>query len=71
MVLPSVLFDLSSLSIVTTFNNFMNISSAGFSYTGTIQDIWNYALGATSSNTFRNQTALTNYASIPNGWKGL
>ena len=69
--LPTTLFNLGSLSIVTSFNGFMNSSSGTYSHTGTIQDVWNYATSATSVNTFLNQTSLSNYASIPNGWKGL
>jgi hypothetical protein len=68
--LPSVLFNLANLSIVTDFTRFMGVSSTGYSATGTIQDIWNYTT-ATSSEAFKNDTSLTNYASIPNGWKGL
>jgi hypothetical protein len=72
MSLPSVLFDLTALSIVTTFNNMMNTGLTSYSNTGTVQDIWNYTSGSeTHLNTFRNQTALSNYASIPNDWKGL
>jgi hypothetical protein len=71
IVLPPILFDLSVLNIVTSFNEFMNTAGSGFSATGTIQDVWNHALSATHSNTFKNQTALSNYASIPNNWKGL
>ena len=69
--LPLVMFDLSVLNIVTDFTNFMNITSPVNSSNGIIQDIWNYALSATSLNALVNQTALTNYASIPNAWKGL
>lgn len=71
MALPSVLFDTSNLSIVTTFVNFMRAGAPSFSNTGIIQDVWTYATIATSTNAFLNQTALTNYASIPNNWKGL
>jgi hypothetical protein len=71
IALPSVMFDLSALSIVTSFSFFMFTNSGLNSNTGTIQDIWNYALSATSTSTFEKQTALTNYASIPNSWKGL
>jgi hypothetical protein len=71
LVLPSRLFDLSNLVIVTTFENFMRVASTSYSFTGTIQDIWNYATGAISTNAFSNQTAISNYSSIPNGWKGL
>lgn len=71
IALPSVLFNLSNLSIVTNFNYFMQTGSTSYSNTGTIQDVWNYATSATSVNAFLNQTSITNYASIPNGWKGL
>lgn len=71
LALPTRMFNLSNLSAVTTFAHFMNALNTSYSNTGTIQDIWNYATSATSTNAFLNQTALTNYASIPNGWKGL
>ena len=71
IVLPGSIFNQSNLSIVASFANFMSATSTSFSNTGTIQDIWNYATGATSTDAFLNQTALTNYASIPNAWKGL
>ncbi len=71
IVLPSVIYNLSSLSIVVSFASHMYAGSTLYSNTGTIQDVWNYATSAISTNAFFNQTALTNYASIPNGWKGL
>jgi hypothetical protein len=70
MALPTTLFDLSVLSAVTNFDFFMGVSQTSYSPTGTIQDIWNYT-SATSVDAFKNCTALTNYASIPNAWKGL
>lgn len=70
LVLPTRMFNLSNISIVTNFSNFMNASSTAYSNTGTIQDIWNYT-SATSTNAFLNQTSLSNYVSIPNSWKGL
>jgi len=48
VILPTTLFNLTNLSIVTSFNNFLKASSTGNSGTGTIQDIWNYALSAAS-----------------------
>lgn len=71
IILPSVIFNTANLSIVTTFNNFMQAASVGYSHTGTIQDIWNYATSAISTNAFLNQTDLDNYADIPPDWKGL
>jgi len=65
------MFNLTALGIVTTFNDFMDVSDVADSATGTVQDIWNYALIAASVDAFRNQTALSNYAAIPNDWKGL
>lgn len=65
------MFDTSVLNIVTTFALFMRVSGTSFSATGTVQDVWNFATSATSTDAFLNQTALSNYASIPNGWKGL
>lgn len=69
VTLPSEIFDLSNLSIVTTFDEAFSDTAAKF--TGTIQDIWNFALSSTSVNTFLNQTDISNFASIPNDWKGL
>lgn len=69
LVLPVIMFDLSVLNIVTSFDRFMHISSTSYSFTGTIQDIWNYATSAISTQAFFNQIALTNYASIPVSWK--
>ena len=71
ITLPSIIFNTSNLSIVTNFNYYMAAASTSYSNTGTTQDIWNYATSATSLNAFINQTSITNYASIPNGWKGL
>lgn len=71
LTLPTRMFNLSNLSIVSTYNEFMSQFSVSYSNTGTVQDIWNYATSATHANTFLNQTGLTNYASIPNDWKGL
>lgn len=69
IVLPSVLFDLSKLSIVTYFDDFMNVASTSYSATGTIQDVWNYIPGgAVVVGAFRNQTGILNYASIPAGY---
>ena len=42
LALPSVLFDLPSLSKVTTMAFFLYQNTTGDSATGTIQDIWNY-----------------------------
>jgi hypothetical protein len=70
-VVGAEMFNLSNLSIVTTFDKFMQVYNASNSSTGTIQDIWNYATSATHADAFTNQTALTNYADIPNDWKGL
>lgn len=71
LVLPSVMFDLTKLNIVTTFDYFADQINGVYSWTGTIQDVWNYAISSTSVNTFRNQISMSNYASIPDGWKGL
>lgn len=71
LILPTRLFNLSNLSIVTTFWYFMALTTETDSYTGTIQDIWNYAPSAVHTYAFYKQTALSNYASIPNDWKGL
>lgn len=71
MVFPTRIFNVTNLSIVTTFLRFMEVLSTPASSTGTIQDIWNYAPTATRTNAFLNQTSLTNYAAIPNTWKGL
>ena len=69
--LPATIFNLAAINIITNFNGFLTATSASYSATGTIQDIWNYATSATKTNAFSNQTAITNYADIPNDWKGL
>lgn len=70
LVLPTRLFNLSNISIVTTFYYFMYTTSSTYSNTGTIQDIWNYTSGSPSiTNAFFNQTALSNYGDIPAAWK--
>ena len=68
VVLPTRLFNLSNLSIVTNFNNFIGQSTTSNNVTGTIQDIWNYTT-ATSVAAFRNTINIANYASIPAAWK--
>lgn len=69
IILPSVIWDLSRVSVVTNISNFMVVSAVGYSATGTIQDIWNYVTPATRSGAFTNQTSITNYADIPADWK--
>jgi hypothetical protein len=67
IVLPTRLFNLSLITSATEFFDFMYTGSASYSNTGTIQDIWNYS--TSGGRAFRNQTALSNYASIPTAWK--
>lgn len=71
LILPSVMFNLANLSIVTNFLGFMQTGSVSYSFTGTVQDIWNYATSAASLNAFTNQISLTNYYEIPFDWKGM
>ena len=68
--LPTTIFNLSTIHLVigTGFENFMNCTSTAYSNTGTIQDIWT-GMATAQPNAFKNQTSLTNYASIPSGWK--
>lgn len=68
-VLPSSIFNLSNLSIVTTFQYFMYALNTSYSFTGSVQDIWTYAPTANHTRCFHNQTSLSNYASIPSDWK--
>jgi len=67
------LFDLTKLGIVTNFSEFINPQNTGYSPTGTVQDIWNYATHPSliTDYAFRYATGLTNYADIPNDWKGV
>lgn len=67
IALPDLLFDLASLSIVTTFARFMDGNGAN-SPTGIIQPIWNYT-AAISTIAFKYCFSLTNYAIIPVAWK--
>jgi hypothetical protein len=71
MSLPTRLFNLSALNIVTNMSRFMETSNTAYSNLGTIQDIWNYATSATSVNAFLNQTSISNYVDIPFDWKGM
>ena len=67
------IFDLTKLNIVTAFDGFIYPENTSYSPTGTVQDIWNYAThpSLTKSYAFMNTIGLTNYADIPNDWKGL
>lgn len=69
LVLPSVIWNLANVSIVTNISNFMAASSTSYSHTGVLQDIWNYVTPATRTSAFLNQTSITNYADIPATWK--
>jgi hypothetical protein len=69
LAVPATLFDTTKLGIVSGFDYFLFVDTAVYSATGTMQDIWTYATSATSAQAFRNNTSLTNYASIPVGWK--
>jgi hypothetical protein len=71
LILPSVMFNLANIPVNCDFTTFMYVSSTGYSATGTIQDVWNYATSGSHSNAFTKQTSISNYASIPDGWKGL
>lgn len=68
---PTEIFDTSVLHIVTTFEYAMQQSPAK-SMLGVMQDIWNYTSGTVlKTNCFIGDISLSNYESIPNGWKGL
>lgn len=71
LILPSIIFNLSSLNIVTDMDGFMEVIDVNDSYSGTIQDIWLYATNALHYKAFLNQTNLTNYSNIPSDWKNL
>ena len=61
----------ASTALTTTTSAFQDI---GAGMLGTVSDLWNAANfpNITSyANTFTGATGLTNYAAIPNGWKGL
>ena len=70
LILPTRLFNLSNINKVVSFNQFMYAASPTYSFSGTTQDIWNYSGSSViRTQAFYNQTALTNYASIPAAWK--
>jgi hypothetical protein len=71
IALPARIFDLSALSIVTSFRSFMYATNTSDSHTGTIQDIWNHSTPTEKQNAFYNQTSITNYVDIPFEWKGM
>ena len=67
--MPSVMFDLSKINIVTSWQNMFNQNSTTNSPLGSVQDIWNYAsAGSVKTDCFNNCTQLTNYTSIPVEW---
>ena len=70
LALPTSIFNLSALQ--TKRPNMINCfftTSAANSHTGTVQPIWNYITITTNNSCFTNNTALTNYSSIPTRWK--
>jgi hypothetical protein len=71
LVLPAQLFNPVNISKVTHWTGFMEVASTADRFTGTMQDVWtgHTMPQADHGNAFRNQTALTNYASIPADWK--
>ena len=67
--MPSVMFDLSKINIVTSWQNMFNQTSTTNSPSGTVQDIWDYASPtATKTGCFQNCTGLANYMDIPVSW---
>lgn len=71
LTLGDEMFNLAEIYRVSSFVDFMRVTVTAFSHTGTIQDIWNYAISALSTNAFVNQTGISNYTYIPDLWKGL
>lgn len=68
--LPTRLFNLSNLSVVTNFSYLYYHSTSSQSNIGTTQDIWNYTTGATITNAFINNSSLDNWLDIPAAWGG-
>ena len=67
--MPTVMFDLSKINIVTSWASMFNQNSTTNSPLGSVQDIWNYAsAGSVKTDCFNNCTQLTNYTSIPVEW---
>ena len=69
----SNMFNSSYLYKVTSFLAAFKATDAVNSFTGTAQDIWIYATNPSLIKTgcFQFDVNLTNYASIPDNWKGL
>ena len=68
--MPTVMFDLTQISKVTSWVNMFSQVYVGKSPLGTVQDIWNYAsVSSLKTDCFKNCTLLTNYNDIPNEWK--
>ena len=66
--LPVTLFNLANINKVTVWTTMFNVTTAN-TFTGTVQDIWNYAsAGSTKTDCFQGCTGLSNYASIPVEW---
>ena len=70
LALPTSIFNLSALQIKKPNTSAcFYVSSTANSPTGTVQPIWNYITTTSNNSCFKNNTALTNYSSIPTLWK--
>lgn len=70
MTLPSEIWDLSAISIVTNWNTVLAATNTTLSPTGTVQPIWDYASPtATKVDALNDCTALTNYNDSPLDWR--
>lgn len=66
-VIPATLFD--TCVDVTTYESCFEVSSGAI--TSAVPELWNLVPEPDGTNCFKEQTLATNYASIPNDWKGL
>jgi hypothetical protein len=72
LVIDAPFIDEALIPNVLNWVQFMFTSSTAGSITGTVQPIWLTANpAAPKTDAFLNQIQLTNYADIPNDWKGL
>ena len=69
LTIPAVMFDLTKVYNILTWQDFAKVASSTYSHTGTLQDFWNYADPAsTHTGVFMNCTALTNYNDLRLVW---
>ena len=67
--LPTTMFNYAALADKQPDITYAFYSSGTLKMTGTAYPLWDYITTTSYPRSYRNQTALTNYASIPSEWK--